>query len=94
MQHEEPPPPRKLDRHIPRDLETIVLKAMAKEPGRRYATATAMAEDLRRFLRRPADPGAADQHAWSGPVAGPAQQGDREVFSRPWLWSCSEASSG
>ena len=50
VQHEEPPRPRKLDPHIPRDLETIVLKAIAKEPGRRYATATAMAEDLRRFL--------------------------------------------
>ncbi|MEJ7639402.1 MAG: protein kinase, partial [Singulisphaera sp.] len=50
VQHEEPPRPRKLDAHIPRDLETIVLKAIAKEPGRRYATATAMAEDLRRFL--------------------------------------------
>src|SRR5262249_21024936 len=36
--HEEPPPLRKLDRRVPRDLETIVLKAMAKEPERRYAT--------------------------------------------------------
>jgi serine/threonine protein kinase/WD40 repeat protein len=48
--HVEPPRPRKLDRSLPRDLETIVLKAMAKEPGRRYATAAALAEDLRRFL--------------------------------------------
>src|SRR4029077_2884858 len=48
--HEEPPRPRKLDPHIPRDLETIVLKAIAKEPDRRYASADAMAEDLRRFL--------------------------------------------
>jgi WD40 repeat protein/serine/threonine protein kinase len=48
--HEEPPRPRQLDRQIPRDLETIVLKAMAKDPGQRYATATALAEDLRRFL--------------------------------------------
>ena len=50
VQHEEPPRPRKLDPHIPRDLETIVLKAIAKEPRRRYPTATAMAEDLRRYL--------------------------------------------
>ena len=50
MLHEAPPPPRKLDRRIPRDLETIVLKAMAKEPGQRYATAEQMAEDLRRFV--------------------------------------------
>jgi WD40 repeat protein/serine/threonine protein kinase len=48
--HEEPPRPRQLDRRIPRDLETIVLKAMAKEPGERYATAAELAEDLRRFL--------------------------------------------
>jgi WD40 repeat protein len=47
---EEPHPPRKLDAAIPRDLETILLKAIAKEPARRYATAEAMAEDLRRFL--------------------------------------------
>jgi len=47
--HEEPTPPHNLDRHIPRDLETIVLKALAKEPGQRYTTAEQMAEDLRRF---------------------------------------------
>jgi serine/threonine protein kinase/WD40 repeat protein/tetratricopeptide (TPR) repeat protein len=47
---EEPPAPRRRDRRVPRDLETIVLKAIAKEPGRRYATAGDMAEDLRRFL--------------------------------------------
>jgi serine/threonine protein kinase/WD40 repeat protein/tetratricopeptide (TPR) repeat protein len=45
-----PVAPRKLDPKIPRDLETIVLKAMAKEPADRYPTAQAMAEDLRRFL--------------------------------------------
>ena len=49
VQHEEPARPP-LDPQIPRDLETVVLKAIAKDPGRRYATATAMAEDLRRFL--------------------------------------------
>jgi transposase/tRNA A-37 threonylcarbamoyl transferase component Bud32 len=48
---DEPRPPRKLNDHIPRDLETICLKAMAKEPGRRYASAQALAEDLRRWLR-------------------------------------------
>jgi WD40 repeat protein len=47
---EEPARPRSLDEHIPRDLETIVLKAIEKEPGSRYASADAMAEDLRRFL--------------------------------------------
>lgn len=48
--HHEPPLPRKLDSKIPRDLETIVLKAIAKEPSARFATARALAEDLRRFL--------------------------------------------
>ncbi len=48
--HAEPPHPRQLERRIPRDLETIVLKAMAKEPRDRYATAAQMAEDLRRFV--------------------------------------------
>jgi WD40 repeat protein len=41
---------RRWDRRVPRDLETIVLKASAKEAGRRYLTAEAMADDLRRFL--------------------------------------------
>jgi WD40 repeat protein/serine/threonine protein kinase/tetratricopeptide (TPR) repeat protein len=46
----EPVPPRQLARRVPRDLETIVLKAMAKNPAARYAMAGLMAEDLRRFL--------------------------------------------
>jgi tetratricopeptide (TPR) repeat protein/WD40 repeat protein len=47
---EDPPSPHKLDRKIPRDLETLVLKSIAKEPDKRYATAEKMAEDLRRFI--------------------------------------------
>jgi WD40 repeat protein len=46
----EPILPRQTDRHIPRDLETIILKTIEKDPARRYATADQMAEDLRRFL--------------------------------------------
>ncbi len=48
---EEPRPPRRLNDQIPRDLETIGLKALSKQPARRYATAGEFAEDLRRFLR-------------------------------------------
>jgi serine/threonine protein kinase len=47
---EEPVPPRRLNPAIPADLETIVLKATAKEPAERYATAQELADDLRRFL--------------------------------------------
>jgi WD40 repeat protein/serine/threonine protein kinase/thioredoxin-like negative regulator of GroEL len=46
----EPRRPRSIDPAIPGDLETIVLKAMAKDESARYATASDMAEDLRRFL--------------------------------------------
>src|SRR5262249_8820172 len=45
-----PPRPSQCDPHIPRDLETIILKAMAREPAERYATAEELAQDLRRFL--------------------------------------------
>jgi serine/threonine protein kinase/tetratricopeptide (TPR) repeat protein len=51
IQFEEPRPPRRLNDKIPRDLETITLKCMAKEPARRYATAAAVAADLRRQLK-------------------------------------------
>src|SRR4051794_6244196 len=47
---EEPAAPRRLDASLPWDLETVVLKAMAKSPRERYATARDLADDLRRFL--------------------------------------------
>jgi serine/threonine protein kinase len=47
---DEPPPPRQVNRAIPAGLETIVLKALAKSPAERYATAQELADDLRRFL--------------------------------------------
>lgn len=45
-----PTPPRKLRPDIPRDLETIVVKAVAPDPNHRYQTAGELADDLRRFL--------------------------------------------
>jgi serine/threonine protein kinase len=47
---EDPPPPRRLDPSLPVELETILLKATAKSPAERYATAQDLAEDLQRFL--------------------------------------------
>jgi WD40 repeat protein/serine/threonine protein kinase len=47
---EEPRPPARLNKAVPRELETVVLKAMAKAPAERYATAQELADDLRRFL--------------------------------------------
>ena len=47
---DDPAPPRRLQSKTPRDLETICLKCLQKEPSRRFAAAAALADDLRRFV--------------------------------------------
>ena len=61
---EEPVSPRRVDPAIPLDLETIVLKALAKEPAERYATAGDLADDLTRFLA--GQPIRARRLTWAG----------------------------
>jgi serine/threonine protein kinase/tetratricopeptide (TPR) repeat protein len=50
VSHEDPVRPKKLNPSVPRDLETIVLKSIEREPARRYPTARDLAEDLKRFV--------------------------------------------
>jgi serine/threonine protein kinase len=50
VMHDEPPRPRKVNPSVPRDLETVVLKAIARDPAHRYQTPAEMAEDLKRFV--------------------------------------------
>ncbi len=47
---EDPPRLRRLNRHVPPDLETIIHKAIARDPGRRYQTSRAFSDDLQRFV--------------------------------------------
>jgi serine/threonine protein kinase len=62
--HKEPRAPRSIESRIPRDLETICLKSLEKDPDRRYQTAKELADDLRRYINR-----FAIQAKRSGPVA-------------------------
>lgn len=48
--HDEPPSPRKLNASVPKDLETITLKCLEKEPSKRYQTARDLSQESRRFL--------------------------------------------
>src|SRR5262245_2217904 len=80
----EPVPPSRLNANVPRDLETVCLKCLHKDPRRRYATAAALAEDLHRCLR-----GEAIAARPEGPVARLA----RRVRRRPALSAAVMASA-
>ena len=79
---QEPVTPARLNAMVPWGLETVCLKCLEKEPGRRYATAGELAADLTRFLERRAGPGTPGGAARSpGPVE-PAEPGAGGVAGR------------
>ncbi len=69
-----PPSPRSLDPAVPRDLDTVCLKCLEKEPGRRYPTAEALAADLRAFL---------DGRAITARRVGPVEAAGKWVRRKP-----------
>jgi eukaryotic-like serine/threonine-protein kinase len=71
---EDPLPPRRVNPRIPRDLETVCLKCLAKEPRRRYPSAGALAEDLERWL---------EGHPISARPVSPLERGWRWCLRRP-----------
>ena len=72
----EPPAPRAVDRKLPRDLETICLKCLEKDPDSRYQSAKDLADDLRRFVSR---------FAVLAKRAGPLTRLKKWVRRNPWL---------
>ena len=73
--HKEPEPLRKSNDKVPRDLETICLKSLDKDPDRRYQTAGQMAADLRRYINR---------HAISARRIGPVEKTIRYLRRNPY----------
>jgi tetratricopeptide (TPR) repeat protein len=72
--HKEPKAPRRIQKKVPVDLETICLKCLEKDPDRRYQTAGELAKDLRRYVNR---------FAISARRAGPVQRLVKWVKRRP-----------
>ncbi len=78
IQHDEPISPRRWCADLPRDLETLCLKTLEKQPSRRYATAKELAADLRRFAN-------GERIIARGPMAATRLAGwlKRRVLARP-----------
>jgi tRNA A-37 threonylcarbamoyl transferase component Bud32 len=76
VREREPRPPSRVNRKVDRDLETICLKCLDKEPGRRYGSATEVADDLDRWL--------AGEPVWAR-RAGPWERAAKWVRRRPAL---------
>ena len=92
VNHVEPPRLRGVNPAVPRDLETIVHKAIEKETAHRYATAADLAEDLRRFLEdRPihARRVGSTERLTRGRDATPARRPSARPWPGCWPWSWS-----
>jgi len=81
IREEDPELPRRRDPRIPKDLQNICLKALEKDPARRYSSAREMAGDLRRFLAR--EPVVAAPGAYSRLIAGKVAEHLRDLEG--WL---------
>jgi serine/threonine protein kinase len=79
---EDPVAPSRLNARVPRDLENICLKCLHKEPQRRYSSAAALAEDLRRYLR--------GQVVDARPV-GPLERAGKWIRRNKWVAGLSAA---
>jgi WD40 repeat protein len=76
ISHNDPVPPLRLQPRLPRDLDTIVLKCLEREPHKRYASAAALADDLDRFLK--------DEPIQARPI-GPLERAGKWVRRQPTL---------
>ena len=77
-----PPSPRLLNPSIPRELEAVCLKALAKRPEDRYGSAAGLAEDLRAFLR--GEPVTAKRTSWLKHLEHGLRRRHRDILSGGW----------